>query len=72
MTASLKIGSFQWLPSPLKAVNLLPDKKKTLVSTISPVETQRLSKDRFAYQKKIEEYEAEQAALYPSFSIRYG
>lgn len=28
MIASLKIGLFQWLPSPLKAVNLLPDKKR--------------------------------------------
>ena len=28
MIASLKIGSFQWLPSPLKAVNLLSDKKR--------------------------------------------
>ena len=68
MIASLKIGSFQWLPSPLKAVNLLPDKKKTLVSTISPVETQRLSKDRSRIEKS-EEYEAEQAASYSSFHI---
>lgn len=61
MIDSLKIGSFQWLPSPLKAVNLLPDKKRRSFPQSHPW--------KLSVLKKSEEYEAEQAASYSSFHI---
>ena len=68
MIASLKIGSFQWLPSPLKAVNLLPDKKRRSFPQSQPWKLNVFQKiDRVL--KKSEEYEAEQAASYSSFHI---
>ena len=68
MIASLKIGSFQWLPSPLKAVNLLSDKKRRSFPQSHPWKLSVFQKiDRVL--KKSEEYEAEQAASYSSFHI---